>query len=147
MALLRSTARALSLLMLAISLAGCKDEVTELEGAVGEIPIFNPSRYLDRSSAYTSDVISDPTKFSSYSWKLETEKSAEEVIAFYLSQWPGASRDDDEEEGTVIIRNPPFPADENEPLGESLLVTVWTARQDGKTRFTIDEDVFRNRRP
>ena len=121
--------------------------VDALPGAVGQIPIFNPSKYLDTRSAYTSDNIGDPMKFSSYTWELETERSADEVIAFYAAQWPQAGREDDEEENVVRLRNPAFPADEDEPLGESVMVTVWRDRQGGKTKFAIDEDVFRARRP
>jgi hypothetical protein len=127
-----------------VLLGSCKSEVTELPGAVGTIPIFNPSKYKDYSSAYTSDEISNPMKFSSYTWHLETEASAEDVAAFYMAQWPDAGREDDEEE--IRIRNPPFPEDENEPLGESIFITIKLAREDGKTQFSIDEDVFANRR-
>ncbi len=142
-ALLRRGASAAATL---IALGACANEVSSLPGAVGEIPIFNPAEYLDYSSAFTSDVISDPMKFSSYSWTLETERPASEVIAFYEAQWPEAGREDDAEEGTVTLRNPAFPEDENEPLGESLMVIIWTERQDGKAKFTIDQDVFRNKR-
>jgi hypothetical protein len=122
----------------------CSSEVTELPGAIGTIPIFNPSKYKDYSSAHTSDDISNPMKFSSYTWYLETDASAEDVAAFYMAQWPDAGREDDEEE--IRIRNPPFPEDEDAPLGESIFITIKLAREDGKTQFSIDEDVFANRR-
>jgi hypothetical protein len=127
-----------------ILLGSCTSEVTELPGQIGTIPIFNPSEYKDYSSAHTSDDISNPMKFSSYTWHLETEASAEEVAAFYMAQWPDAGREDDDE--AIRIRNPPFPEDENAPLGESLFVTIKLAREGGKTQFSIDEDVVANRR-
>ncbi len=134
-------------LLLLVLLAACGGDVDSLPGAVGQIPIFNPSKYLDYSSAYTSDDFGDPMKFSSYSWELETERPADEVIAFYTAQWPQAGREDDEEENVVRIRNPAFPEDEDAPLGESVMITVWRDKQGGKTKFEIDEDVFRARRP
>lgn len=129
--------------LLLLPLAACGGPV-ELEGAVGTIPVFTPADFKERSSSFSSDVISDPMKFSTYNWYMETESSAEDVAAFYMAQWPGAGRTDDD--GTITIRNPPFPEDENEPLGESVLVSIETEREGGKTQFYISEDVFRAKR-
>jgi hypothetical protein len=125
-------------------LGSCSSEVTELEGAIGTIPIFNPSSFKELHRAHTSDVISNPMKFSSYTWYLETDAAPEDVASYYMAQWPEAGREDDEEE--IRIRNPPFPADEDAPLGESIFVTIKLVREGGKTQFNISEDVFSNRR-
>jgi len=131
-------------LIFALALGGCSSKVTELEGAMGTIPIFNPASFKERTSSFTSDNIGDPMKFSTYTWYLETEESAEAIAAFYAAQWPGAERIDDD--GEITIRNPPFPENEDEPLGESVLVSISTEREGGKTQFYISEDVFRARR-
>lgn len=125
-------------------LAACTPNVSSLDGAVGAIPIFNPASFKERSQAFTSDDIGDPMKFSTYTWYLETDERAEAVAAFYAAQWPGAERI--EEDGEIRLRNPPFPENEDEPLGESVLVTIKLEREGGKTQFSISEDVFRARR-
>lgn len=141
-----TTARALrpTALLLGLTLLACTPKVSELEGAVGTIPIFNPATFKERTTSFTSDDIGNPTKFSTYTWYLETEESPEAVATFYAAQWPGAERIDDD--GEITLRNPPFPEDENEPLGESVLVTISTEREAGKTQFSISEDVFKARR-
>lgn len=132
-------------LILLLAASACGGTVKELDGAIGNIPIFAPATLKDQSSAFTSDDIGDPTKFSSYTWYLETEKSPAEVEAFYVAQWPGAGRVEDEEENTVFLRNPPLP-EGDEPLGESVAVTIKRTREGGKTQFYIEEDVFRAKR-
>jgi hypothetical protein len=129
---------------LLLVLPACGDGVVELDGAIGTIPVFAPASFKERTQSFTSDVISDPMKFSTYTWSLETEKSAAEVEAFYSAQWPDAGIT--EEDGEIVIRNPPFSEDEDEPLGESVLVTIKTEREGGKTQFSISEDVFRAKR-
>lgn len=134
----------LPVLLLALLLAACGGSVKELDGAVATIPIFSPASLKERTTAFTSDDIGDMMKFSTYTWYLETDASPMTVDAFYMAQWPGASRREDAEE--IIIRNPPFPADEDAPLGESVLVTIKLLREGGKTQFSISEDVFRAKR-
>ena len=116
----------------------------ELDGAIATIPVFAPASFKERSTSYTSDDMNDMMKFSTYTWDLETDESPSAVDAFYMAQWPGAGRTEDAEE--VIIRNPPFPEDEDAPLGESVLVTIKLTREGGKTQFSISEDVFRAKR-
>lgn len=128
----------------ALTLGGCSSSVDQLDGAIATIPIYNPAKFKERTQAFTSDVMSDMTKFSTYTWYLETESSAEDVASFYASQWPDAVRV--EEDGEISLRTPPFPEDEDEPLGESVMVTIKTEREGGKTQFHISEDVFRARR-
>lgn len=139
---LRRSTRALLLVTLLV--AGCGGTVKELDGAVATIPIFSPASLKERTTSFTSDDIGDMRKFSTYTWYLETDASPAAVADYYAGQWPTASRSDDEEE--IIIRNPPFPEDEDAPLGESVLVTVKLVREGGKTQFSISEDVFRARR-
>ena len=115
----------------------------ELEGALGKVPIFSPATLKERSTAHTSDVISDPMKFSTYTWHLETTMSPVVVDAFYSAQWPAASRV--EEDGEIHFHNPPLP-EGDAPLGEGVHVTIHSAPAAGKTQFDISEDVFASRR-
>jgi hypothetical protein len=117
--------------------------VKELEGALGKIPIFSPATLKERSAAHTSDVISDPMKFSTYTWYLETTMAPVVVDAFYSAQWPAAARV--EEDGEIHFHNPPLPEGEA-PLGEGVHVTIHSAPAAGKTQFEIAEDVFASRR-
>ena len=126
--------------------SACGGTVKELDGAMGQIPIFAPASFKERTTSFTSDDFGDPTKFSSYTWYLETEQSPDEVANFYVAQWPGAGRTDDEEDGTIFIRNPPLPEDENAALGESVSVMIHRTREGGRTQFEISEDVFRAKR-
>lgn len=136
-------ARPLTTILLAITVAACGGPVKELEGALGPIPIFSPASLKERTTAHTSDVISDPLKFSTYTWQLETAMSPIVVDSFYTAQWPAASRV--EEDGEIHFNNPPLPEDDA-PLGESVHVTIYTTQEGGKTRFSISEDVFARRR-
>jgi len=115
-----------------------------LDGALGPIPVFAPARKIRRSTAFTSDELQNPMKFSSFTWHFRTSRPADEIEAFYLSQWPGAGRVEDDE--AVYLRYPALPADDA-PLGESVAITIFRAREGGKTRFSISEDVFAERRP
>jgi hypothetical protein len=139
-------ARFLPLLALALA-AACGGSVSSLDGAIAEIPIFAPASLKERSASYTSDDVDDIMKFSSYTWYMETDRTPDEVAAFYVAQWPGAGRTDDEENATIFIRNPPLPDDEDAPIGESVSVTINRTREGGKTQFHIAEDVFRAKRP
>jgi hypothetical protein len=130
--------------LLLLAALGCGGTVKELDGAIATIPVFSPASFKERNTSFTSDDIGDMMKFSTYVWYLETPESPMAVDAFYMTQWPGASRTEDAEE--IIIRNPPFPANEDAPLGESVLVTIKLAREGGKTQFHITEDVFRAKR-
>jgi hypothetical protein len=130
--------------LLLLAALACGGSVKELDGAIATIPVFAPASLKERTTAFTSDDIGDMMKFSTYTWYLETEESPMAVDAYYVAQWPGASRTEDAEE--IIIRNPPFPADEDAPLGESVLVTIKLVREGGKTQFSISEDVFRAKR-
>src|SRR5215471_983920 len=146
--------RRLVLLTVTLLCTSCSRNVTQLDGALGAIPIFSPATFKERHTAYTSDSIADPRKFSTYTWYLETERSVSEVEAFYAAQWPNGrslSEDEDTSEDTnktedITFRNPPLPADDT-PLGESVSVTIKGAREGGKTQFSITEDVFARRRP
>lgn len=133
--------RAAGLILLAA--LACGGPVT-LDGAIATIPVFAPASFKERNTSFTSDDIGDMMKFSTYVWYLETPESPMAVDAYYMAQWPGASRTEDAEE--IIIRNPPFPANEDAPLGESVLVTIKLTREGGKTQFNITEDVFRAKR-
>ena len=135
--------RLLIVLLLALAIASCGGPVKELEGALGKIPIFSPASLKDRTTAHTSDVISDPMKFSTYTWHLETTMSPIVVDAFYTAQWPAAARV--EEDGEINFHNPPLP-EGDAPLGESVHVTVKSTQEGGKTQFSISEDVFARRR-
>jgi hypothetical protein len=135
--------RVIPLLLVLLAALAC-GSVKELDGAIRTIPVFSPASLKERTTAFTSDDIGDMMKFSTYTWYLETEATPSTVADFYAGQWPSASRSDDEEE--IIIRNPPFPEDEEAPLGESVLVTIKLVREGGKTQFSISEDVFRARR-
>ena len=135
--------RLLTVILLVFVLVSCGGPVKELDGALGTIPIFSPASLKEKHTAHTSDVISDPMKFSTYTWNLETTRSVIEVDAFYAAQWPAASRV--EEEGEIIFHNPPLPEDEA-PLGEGMHVTIKTAQEGGKTQISISEDVFSRRR-
>ena len=123
---------------------GCGGAVTKLDGAVETIPIFTPAKLKERTTAFTSDTLGDPQKFSTYTWHLETDASPMTVADFYAAAWPSASRTT--EDDAIVIRNPPLPADEQTPLGESVLVTVKLQPEDAKTQFSIAEDVFKARR-
>ena len=147
--------RRLVLLIVALLCTSCSGNVTQLDGALGAIPIFSPATFKERHTAHTSDNIGDPMKFSTYTWYLETERSVSEVEAFYAAQWPnGRSHSEDSEDSSeganenedITFRNPPLPADDT-PLGESVSVTIKHAREGGKTQFSITEDVFARRRP
>lgn len=130
-----------------VLVAGCNGgggSVTDLEGAVGEIPIFTPASFKELFTSTTSDDLSDPMKFSTYSWYMETSSSPAEVEAFYKSQWPGAGRVEDD--GAVTLRNPPLPENDSAPIGESVSVNITLEPENGKTHFTITEDVFRSKR-
>ena len=153
------TTRRLVLLVVALLCTSCSRNVTQLDGAMGTIPIFSPASFKERHTAYTSDNIGDPRKFSTYTWYLQTEKSAAEVEAFYAAQWPnGRGRSEDGENSSenasenasenedIHFRNPPLP-EGDAPLGESVSVTIKRAREGGKTQFSISEDVFSRRRP
>src|SRR5215470_17712635 len=128
--------RRLVLLTVTLLCTSCSRNVTQLDGALGAIPIFSPATFKERHTAYTSDDIRDPRKFSTYTWYLETERGVSEVEAFYAAQWPngrgrsedseGSSEDANEAED-ITFRNPPLPADDT-PLGESVLVTIKRAR-------------------
>jgi len=131
-------------LLLGLSLAACTPKVSELDGAIATIPIFNPASLKERTTSFTSDDMGDMMKFSTYTWYLETEESADAVANFYAAQWPSAERTEDD--GEISLRNPPFPEDEDEPLGESVMVTITLEREGGKTQFRISEDVFRAKR-
>lgn len=142
---LRAAVSNWKVLVLSLSvLAGC-GKVDSLPGAIGQIPIYNPAELVDTRSSLSGDNSGDPFRFSSYTWELTTESSADDVIAFYSAQWPQAGRTEDSEENTVRLRNPAFPPD-GTPLDEGVLVTVWRDRQGGKTKYTISEDVLRVRR-
>jgi hypothetical protein len=136
---LRWTATALLLL----AAAGCGGPVT-LDGAIATIPVFAPASLKERHTSFTSDDVNDIMKFSTYTWDLETGESPMAVDAYYMAQWPGASRTEDEE--TINIRNPPIPENEDAPLPEGVLVTIKLVREGGKTQFSISEDVFRAKR-
>jgi hypothetical protein len=138
-----SIRHALPLLLIALTVASCGGPVKELDGAVGSIPIFSPASLKERSTAHTSDVISDPMKFSTYTWDLETAETPAAVESFYSSKWPTAGRT--EEDGKITLRNPPLP-EGDAPLGESVSVTINSAAENGKTQFSISEDVFSRRR-
>jgi len=144
--------RRLVLLVVALSCTSCGGNVTKLDGALGTIPIFSPASFKERHTAFTSDDIGDPRKFSTYTWYLETERSVADVEAFYAAQWPnGRSRNEDGEDASagdddITFRNPPLP-EGDAPLGESMLVTIKRAQHGGKTQFSISEDVFSHRRP
>lgn len=131
-------------LLAALALGGCSSKVSELEGAIASIPIFNPASLKERTTSFTSDDMGDMMKFSTYTWYMETDESADAVANFYAAQWPAAERI--EEDGEISLRNPPFPEDEDAPLGESVMVTIKTEREGGKTQFYISEDVFRAKR-
>jgi hypothetical protein len=137
-------APALFVLVLVVGCSGGRGAITDLEGSVGEIPIFTPASFKELATSTTSDDLSDPMKFSTYSWYLETESSPAEVEAF-KAKWPGAGRVEDDD--SVTLRNPPLPANDDAPLGESVSVTITLEREEGKTPFTITEDVFRANRP
>lgn len=130
--------------LLLLAALACGGTVKELDGAIATIPVFAPASFKERQTSFTSDDIGDMMKFSTYTWYLETAESPMAVDAYYVAQWPGASRTEDAEE--IIIRNPPFPENEDAPLGESVLVTIKLAREGGKTQFSISEDVFRAKR-
>ena len=143
---LRAAVSNVKALLLSLSvLAGC-GKIDRLPGAIGQIPIYNPAELVDTRSSFSGDNGGDPFRFSSYTWELTTESSADEVIAYYSAQWPQAGRTENREENTVRLRNPAFPP-EGTPLDEGVLVTVWRDRQGGKTKYTISEDVLRVRRP
>jgi hypothetical protein len=116
-----------------------------LNGAMSPIPVFTPAHVGERSDAFTSDEIANPRKFSTYTWHLETEKTPEDVASFYEAQWPGAGRV--EEDDTIHLRNPPLPDGESTPLGESVSIAITKTLVNGRTKFTIAEDVFAQRRP
>jgi len=130
-------------ILLALVVFSCGGPVKTLDGALSTIPIFSPASLKERTTAHTSDVISDPMKFSSYTWHLETDMAPVVVDAFYTSQWPSASRV--EEDGEIHFHNPPLPAGD-EPLGEGVHVTIHQTKEAGKTQFEISEDVFSRRR-
>jgi len=137
-------ARSLTVILLVLAISACDGgPVKELDGALSTIPIFSPASLKERTTAHTSDVISDPTKFSSYTWHLQTDLAPVVVDAFYTAQWPSASRV--EEDGEIHFHNPPLPAGD-EPLGEGVHVTIHQIKEDGKTQFEISEDVFSRRR-
>jgi hypothetical protein len=135
--------RSLILVLLVVALASCGGPVKELDGAMGTIPIFSPASLKERSTAHTSDSFSDPMKFSTYTWHLESTRSPVEIDAFYSKQWPSAARI--EEDGDVMFHNPPLP-EGDAPLGEGVHVTIHSAQEGGKTQFEISEDVFSRRR-
>lgn len=136
--------RALITIILALAVASCGGgPVKNLDGALGTIPIFSPASLKERSTAHTSDVISDPMKFSSYTWHLETTLSPVVVDAYYTAQWPSAGRV--EEDGEIHFHNPPLP-EGDAPLGEGVHVTIHSTQEGGKTQFEISEDVFSRRR-
>ena len=135
--------RPLIMILIALVVASCGGPVKELDGALGKIPIFSPASLKERTTAHTSDVISDPMKFSTYTWHLETTMSPVVVDAFYTAQWPAAARV--EEDGEIHFHNPPLPAGDA-PLGEGVHVTIKSAPEGGKTQFSITEDVFARRR-
>lgn len=116
-----------------------------LDGALSDIPVFAPARKVRQASSFGSDDPSDPMKFSSYRWYFRTRKSAAAVEAFYLARWPGAGRV--EVDDGIHLRNPPLPADEATPLGESVSVVIYHEPEDGQTVFGIEEEVFASRRP
>lgn len=143
----RHALAAIALVVPCLVIAGCDGlggPVTSLDGAVGDIPIFSPASLKELATSTTSDDLSQPMKFSTYSWYLETASSPAEVEAFYKSKWPGAGRV--AEDDTVTLRNPPLPADDNAPLNESVSVTITLTPEGGKTQFTITEDVFTPKR-
>src|SRR5262245_17899941 len=149
------TTRRLVLLVVTLLCTSCTRNVTQLDGALGTIPIFSPATFKERHTAFTSDNIGDPRKFSTYTWYLETERSVSEVEAFYAAKWPnGRSRgengedssEDASENDDINFRNPPLP-EGDAPLGESVSVTIKRAPEGGKTQFSISEDVFSLRRP
>jgi hypothetical protein len=135
--------RPLIIVVLALVVASCGGPVKELDGALTKIPIFSPATLKERSTAHTSDVISDPMKFSTYTWHLETTMAPVVVDSFYSAQWPAAARV--EEDGEIHFHNPPLP-EGDAPLGEGVHVTIHPASADGKTHFEISEDVFSRRR-
>jgi hypothetical protein len=137
-----------ALLVLALAGTSCRQNVTQLDGALGTIPIFSPASFKERVTAHTSDDIGEPRKFSTYTWYLETERSPSEVEAFYSAHWPNgrSDREDGESDDDITFRNPPLPA-EDVPLGESVSVTIKRAMEGRKTQFSISEDVFTRRRP
>lgn len=115
-----------------------------LDGALTPIPVFAPARQVRRSTAFTSDDLQNPMKFSSYTWHFRTRRAPAEIEAYYLARWPDAGRVEDDE--AVYLRYPPLPTDDV-PLGESVAVTIYRGRQEGRTSFSISEDVFAERRP
>ena len=119
----------------------------KLDGAIGDVPVAPGSSLKDQSSAYTSDDFGDPMKFHGITWDLETKTSPADVEAFYMQRWPQAGKMTDEEEGTVTLRNPPLPTDENTPLTESMSVTIHQIQVGGKTQYSVNEDVYTRKRP
>ena len=149
------TTRRHALLVVALLCTSCSSNVTKLDGALEPIPIFSPATFKERHTAFTSDNVGDPRKFSTYTWYLETERSVSEVEAFYAAQWPnGRGRSEDGEDPSedasenedIHFRNPPLP-EGDAPPGESVSVTIKRAREGGKTQFSISEDVCSRRRP
>ena len=139
-----SRSRTLVALLAAVALA-CGDSKTAptLDGAKGRIAVFVPSKFEERSTALTSDDINNPTKFSTYTWHMSTAQGFDAVEAFYKAQWPGAGRVD--EQDGVTYRLPPLP-DGEEPLGESVSVTIRKSPKNGRILFDISEDVFSEKR-
>src|SRR5215470_1915570 len=145
------TTRRLALLVVALLCTSCSRNVTQLDGALGTLPIFSPATFKERHTAFSSDNVGDPRKFSTYTWYLETERSVSDVEAFYAAQWPnGRIRNEDGEDASenedIHFRNPPLP-EGDAPLGESVSVTIKRAQEGGKTQFSLSEDVFSRRRP
>ena len=85
----------LVLLVVALLCTSCSRNVTQLDGALGAIPIFSPATFKERHTAHTSDDIGDPTKFSTYTWYLETatlEFHHAAVTTGIRASVPGAGR-------------------------------------------------------
>ena len=141
MTLARITSTAL--VAFVIACGGDSKTPATLDGAIGKPPVFVPSALGERSTALTSDDISNVGKFSTYTWHLSTAQPWTAIDAFYRAQWPGAGRE--ETEDGVSYRNPPLP-EGDDPLGESQSVSIHKAPKDGRTSFDVSEDVFAEKR-
>jgi hypothetical protein len=130
-------AAAFAALVCAAACSGLIDRRSELDGSVyaRQIPAYPGAKFEDSMGGTTSAGIGGPAVSESMSWFYRTTDPVEKVVAFYVENLPGATRDAPDEDGAVVFRVKPKMAGPDEYVtvkvrpGELQITEVTTPKQ------------------
>ncbi len=110
----------LTAVLACVLIAGCAPRSTRLDGAVyaSSVPVYKNLKPADLMGGHYEDDEGN-TISQTQTWFFDTKDSKEQVIAFYEKNFPGATKEVDEQ-GDVTFRLIPMGAES----GESVHVTV-----------------------